>query len=430
MKKHVLYQCCHVLNSRTGIALIFFMVVILSALSTMAPDCAVGAEFRIQPGLTLGEEYNDNIFLTPENRSGDFISRVVPSIAVLYKVPLWDWNASAYYEYRYYDRYHDSVKQSNIPNLNLENHTRIKDEFIYLDIKDTYTKTSLDPVRNFTQESAFINQSDSNVISVNPYFILRPTSQMTVTTGYAYAKTWYKDPIANDQVNNTVYTGFQQDLSRRSVMTAGVRITQNKNNIQDYNQDDVYLGFRREYIENSTLSVSVGNTWFHLKDAESISQVTWDANLTHKYSTMTVVYETGLRFIPDPQKVSRREDRYLATLRRDVERTSLVLSGGLLEYRNIVNKHLEDSAYFVTGTMSHALTTRSKIILNLEVDWYKDYLAYTKTERYLTGAHFERLLAKNLTLAVGYSYTNVYTPDVYSNNYFNNRYSAELRMVF
>jgi hypothetical protein len=270
---------------------------------------------------------------------------------------------------------------------------------------------------------------------------------MTVTTGYTYSNTWYKDPAAIDQTNNIVYTGFRQEISKRSIMIGGIRHTQNRNSglavtgldtvntsatttIRAYTQDDVYVGQRVEYMENSALSITIGNTWFHLEDSKRTSQVTWDANLNHRYSAMSVTFETGLRFIPDPQKISRREDRYLATVKRDVERTSFVVSGGLLEYRNIINKHLESSTYLVTGTISHAITTKSKITLTLEADWYKDYLADTRTERYLTGAGFEHLLAEKLTLAVGYNYTNVYSPTVYSDNYYNNRYSVELRMVF
>jgi hypothetical protein len=401
----------------------------------MAPGSVFGAESRIEAGISLGEEYNDNIFLAPQGRSSDFISRIVPSINYLYKAPLWDWSVNAFYEYRYYTRFHDYVTQNNIPNLNLANQTRIKDEYIFLDVKDTYSRTSLDPTRNYTQESTFVNQTDTNVLTVNPYFIMKPTSQMTVTAGYVYLNTWYKDPAAYDQKNNAVYMGLQQEMTQRSIMTAGIRHAENTNNLKDYTQDDVFLGQRYEYVENSILSVTVGNTWFRSKDTENnsverVSQITWDANLMHRYSTMTVSLETGLHFIPDPQKISRREDRYLATVNRAVERTSFEISGGLLEYRNIVNKHLENSTYLVTGTISHAITTKSKIILNLEADWYKDYLANTKTERYLTGARFEHLLAEKLTLAVSYNYTNVYSPTVYADNYFNNRYAVELRMVF
>ncbi len=404
------------------------MVMILGALSTMAPYSVEGAEFRIQPSITLNEEYNDNIFLVPENRSYDYISRIAPSLDIKYKAPFWDWDVKYLYDYYRFARHHISQDQTHT--LNLENHTRIIDQYIFLDIRDNYAKVSLDPARDYTQESTFVNQTDQNTLTVNPYFIIRPTSQMTVTTGYTYENIWYKDPTAIDQTNDIVYTGLQQNLTQRSIMTAGFRHTQNKNRIREYTQDDVYLGQKYEYVENSTISVQVGNSWFDNKGAEKTSQVYWDASLMHRYSTMTVTYETGMRFIPDPNVILRREDRYLATVRKAVDRTSLTVSGGLIENRNIINKHLESSNYYVKGTMSHAITTTSKIILDLGVYRLKDYLLHAKTDRYLTGVRFEHLAAKNLTLAMDYRYTNLYSPEAYSNNYFNNRFSVEIRKVF
>jgi hypothetical protein len=404
------------------------MVVLLSALSTMAPDHVAGAELRIQPGIALSEEYNDNIFLVPEKMEYDYITRIAPSINIKYKGPFWDWDIDYVYDYLRYARHHISQDQTHT--LNLANHTRIIDEYIFLDIRDNYARVSLDPTRDYTQESTFVNQTDRNTLTVNPYFIVRPTSQMTVTTGYFYSNTWYKDPTAIDQSEDIVYTGLQEDLSQRSHLTAGIRHTQNRNRVQDYMQDEVYLGQTYEYVENSTLSVTAGNSWFDYKGAGKTSQVYWDVNFKHRYSTMTVTYETGMRFIPDPNLIVRREDRYLATVMRAVERTSLLVSGGLIEYRNITNKHLESSSYQVSGTMSHAITTKSKIILDLGVERLKDYLVYTKVDRYLTGVRFEHLAAENLTLALDYRYTNVYSSDVYSDNYVNNRFSVEIRMAF
>ena len=426
--KHAFYQRCLALKSRTGNALIYFMVVILCALSTMAPDHVAGAEFRVQTGIALSEEYNDNIFLVPEKMEYDYIARISPSINIIYNVPFWDWKVDYHYDYLHYDRHH--ITQDQTHTLNFANHTRIIDEYIFLDIRDNYARVSLDPTRDYTQESTFVNQTDRNTLTVNPYFIVRPTSQMTVTTGYSYSNIWYKDPTAIDQTEDIVYTGLQQDLSQRSHMTAGIIHTQNRNSVQDYTQDEVYLGQTYEYIENSTLSIRIGNSWFDFKGAGKTSQVYWDANFKHRYSTMTVTYETGMRFIPDPSLIVRREDRYLATVSKDVERTSLLVSGGLLEYRNITNKHLESSSYQVNGSMSHAITTKSKIILNLGAERLKDYLVYTTTDIYLTGVRFEHLAAENLTLALDYRYTNVYSPDVYSSNYVNNRFLVEIRMAF
>ena len=428
MTGHAFCRCSLPLKSGNGEAPIWFLLVSLIILLYTVPVNVEASEFRIQPGISLGEEYNDNIFLVPENRSYDYISRIAPSITFMYKAPLWDWDVNYLYDYRYFARYY--LREDKTHSLNLANHTRIKDEYIYLDVSDNYARVSIDPTRDYTQESTFVNQTDRNTLTVNPYFITRPTSQMTVTTGYGYSNTWYKDPTAIDETAHVVYTGLQQELSQRSNMIAGIRHAQNKNRLQEYSQDDVFLGQKYEYVANSILSVTVGNSWFDNKGAEKTSQVYWDASLMHRYSTMTVTYETGLRFIPDPILILRREDRYLATISKAVERTSLGISGGLIEYRNVINKHLETSSYQVTGTLSHAITTRSKIILDLGAYRLKDYLVHAKTDRYLTGARFEHLFTENLTLALDYRYTNVYSPDVYLYNYFNNRFSVELRKVF
>src|SRR5512135_3677122 len=84
---------------------------------------AEGAEFRIQPALTIGEEYNDNIFLVPENTHTDYITRVVPSFDLKYKAPLWDWDVNYAYDYRYYEK--GTIKNDSTHALNLRNHTTI-----------------------------------------------------------------------------------------------------------------------------------------------------------------------------------------------------------------------------------------------------------------------------------------------------------------
>jgi opacity protein-like surface antigen len=145
---------------------------------------------------------------------------------------------------------------------------------------------------------------------------------------------------------------------------------------------------------------------------------------------MTVTYETGLRFIPDPYLVLRREDRYLATLRKDVERTSLMLSGGLIEYRDVKYKHLQNTDFRLSGTISHAITTKSKMTLSLTADRLDDNQAGTSTERYLTGVRFEHMPTENITLSLDYRYTNVYSQYNYLETYDNNRFTVGFRKLF
>ena len=429
--KYARFQCRPLLKNRIS-AFLFFVVLTVSAVTAIAPCHSEGAEYQIQPSVLLAEEYNDNIFLTPENTSADYITRVAPSVNMVYGSPLWDWNVSAFYEYRYYARYHNNVPVNYIPNLGVTNHTRIKDQYVFLDIRENYSRTSLSPIRNFTQESAFVNQTDRNLLTVNPYVITKLTSQVSATTGYNYSNTWYKDPAAIDQVTHTVYTGLQQDMTRLTFMTYGIRHTFNRNRREDYTQDDVYVGVHHEYIQNSTLAATVGNTWFFVRGLERITQPTWDVSLIHRYSTMTVEYETGLRFIPDPFAARpRREDRYMVTLRRDVPRTSITVSGGLFNYRDVISKNLQSSVYRLTGSITHSITSKLTFLFNLTSDYTKGYQAvYSTQQRYLTGTRLEYLLAGTTTLSLDYRYSYVYDPDNYANNYTNNRISLELKKIF
>ena len=415
-------------GNATGSVLVCFMVFILSAAWLAAPDDVEGSEFRFQPTLVLSEEYNDNVFLTPENGIDDYITTVSPSLHLLYNAPFWDWDVDYKYLYRYYADTADKTDSSHT--LSLANRNRIIKDVLFLNVRDDYTRVSLDVTRDYTQESNVVNQSDRNIVTVNPYFVLRPTSQMTVTAGYSYLSTWYRDPAAVDSTDHIGAVDLTQDLSPRSSVIAGFKYTYDENNLGGYTRDDVYLGQHYEYADNSMITATIGNSWFDFERTARATQVFWDVVVTHRYPTVTISYETGLRNIPDPLRGLRREDRYVVTIRRDVERTSLLISGGIREYRDAEFKHLENTSYRLNGAVSHAVTTTSKILLDLTTERLVDNRTGADIDRYLTGVRYEYVSMENLTLALDYRYTNVYSPDVYAVNYFNNRFTVELRKVF
>jgi len=255
-------------------------------------------------------------------------------------------------------------------------------------------------------------------------------SRMTITTGYIFMDTWFEDPLAIDRTDHIGYADIRQDLSNRYALIAGARHTYDINTVEGYTQEDLYLGLYYEYLENSSVTCKAGNSWFEFESHDRASQVFWDAVITQRYPTVTITYETGLRFVTDPIRNLRREDRYLATIRKDVERTSLAVSGGLVEYREADQKHLENTSYRLTGTISHAITTKSKLTLNLAADRLDDNQAGTSTERYLSGVRFEHLTTEKLRLALDYRYANVYSREISSLTYDNNRFIVELRKVF
>ena len=410
------------------------LAAILSLFCMAAPADLGAAEFRVQPGVMLSEEYNDNIYLTPENQTDDYITTASPSLRLFYNAPFWDWDVNYRYLYRYYaitvDNTDGSHKTDTSHTLSLVNRNRIVRDALFLDVRDDYTRVSLDVTRDFTQESNVVNQSDRNMLIVNPHVVLRPTSQMTVTTGYTYQDTWYEDTAAINSTDHIGSIDMTQELSPRSSLIAGYKYTDDENDIGWYTRHDVYLGQHYDYADSSRLAGRIGNSWFDFAWTTPASQIFWDLSFTHRYRTMTIVYDTGLRLLPDPMRVLRREDRYVATVRRDVERTSLMLSGGMRQYRDVETKHLETTSYRVEGSVGHAITTSSKIMLNAAVERLVDERIQQETDRYLTGARYEYALRDNLTFALDYRWSNVYSAEVYSVNYYNNRYAVELRMTF
>ncbi len=392
-------------------------------------SAAEGAEYRMQPAVTLSEEYNDNIFLSPNNRVGDYITRAIPSLSFSYKAPFWDWDAAYAYDSR---RYAKNNVDQNTHTLNLTNHTRIIQDFLFLDAADSYSRISLTPVRDFTQESLFVNQTDTNAVTVNPYCKFKASSLLTLTTGYQYRNIWYKNPGAIDKIDHRAYAEAKEELSQRTTITASARHTRTESTTLDYWRTDLSAGPRYEYADGSTVWFTIGNTWVGSDMRERESQAFWDTGITLKYLTYTLSFNTATTYIDDPLTVLRREDRYVATFNKQAARFTLDLSAGLWEYRDAVTKHLQNSRYGTAVTFNYSFTQALHGIYNLTINRLEDNQLDTYSSLYLNGVRFEYLLAENTTLSVDYRYADNYSPDPanYYMNYYDNRFIVEIAKKF
>jgi opacity protein-like surface antigen len=409
-------------------ALLSSAVCLFISFSPIIVPEAGAAEYRIEPSIMVSEEYNDNVFLTPLNREPDYITRMRPAVHFSSKAPLWDWDVAYAYDYRYLARtnpHHDETYTIGLANL-----TRIVKDFFFLALRDDYARVSLDVTRDFATQSLFVNQTDQNIATVNPYFVLHSGDRTKVNVGYIYQNIWYKDPNAIKKVDHIGYAEMVHEITSRLSTTIGFRYIQDTNRIQDYRRGDASAGLNYEYMEGSSLYGTIGNSWMEFENAGHATQPFWGTGFNHKFPKFFFSFEAGLRYIEDPQRVLRREDRYTATIKREIERTAYSVSASFREYRNAHTKHLEDSSYSVGGNITHKMTTNSKVSLDLTYQKLEDDVNKTYTELYLSGGRYEYLLLENLTLALEYRYTNSYSPDIFNNDYTNNRIIAEVKKVF
>ncbi len=393
------------------------------------------SEYSIQPGITLSEEYNDNIFLTPRNPVRDYITRLVPSIHAVYDMPAWQWSLAYAYDYRYY-RY-KSRDEDSTHDLLFTNHTNLIRDFLFLDIRDNYRRVSLDTTHDFTRQSLFLNQTDSNEFSASPYVRFDLTTHTSGTTGYQYRNLWYEDRAAINKSEHSGFIDLVDELSLRTALMAGFRYTRNIADVSDgsmdYDKIDVSAGPRYEYAEGCRIWVILGNSTFrtlHSNQERKGNQAFWDIGIRHRFIYSTLSLSATLTYIDDPQRIQRREDRYVALFTKEMDRVTLGLTAGRWEYRDILTKHLQNTRNGIGGALTYTFSGDLSASYALNIDRYEDNQQKTYSMLYLNVLRLEYAFPTETRLAFNYRFTHGYSPDDFSQNYDNNSVVVELNKRF
>lgn len=408
---------------------ITIFAILITLILAVAAARSPASEFRIEPAFAVSEEYNDNVFLHPIYRVTDYIFRAVPSVHSFYKAPLWDWDVTYVYEYRHY--YYGTVEDDNPQRLNLMSTTRIIKDVFFFDVKDDFSTVSLSVTKDYTLLSPVAGQTQQNVLILNPYLVFHPTARTELKTGYAYRDVWYKDPTAIDKKVHAGYADLTQELSARLKMTEMVRYEVTDTSPMDFTQTTFLIGPRYEYQDGSSAWCKIGASKFS-GVADEPTRPVWDAGITQRIMpTITLAYETGRIWVDDPTVILRREDRYIASLKRDVERT---LFGASLAYREYgTHGYSDERKYSTLVNFSHYVTQKVQGLYSLMIDKYKKFPVEardTSSIVYLTGIRFDYNANESLTYSIDYRYADSYSGNSYLDNYMNHRIMAEMKMRF
>ncbi len=408
----------------------FFLSLIgMFSLFTVCVHDAAGAEFRIVPALTLSEEYNDNVFLTPVNRSEDYITMIRPVVAIAYHTAFWTWDLD--YAFEYYSYLRKSRSDDTTHTLDLRNRTELIDNFFFFEGRDQYQRVSASVTRDYTLESQFINQTERTWITLNPYVVFRSGSSFTPIVGYKYDALWYNEASTIDTVDHMGYLEMTTPLTSNLTFTVGTRYTQDYNIVQNYYKIDLYAGLRYSYAPYSYAYCTLGKSEIHYAGDGVSNHMIWDAGIVHRYSTFTLSFITTSDYIHDPTTILRRLDTFVTTLTKaSTARTSLSGSLAYYEYRDPVMNNLVNDTYQVTALFRHAIVPGLTITAETTNSAYQDYVLAEKTYVFLWGVGLERAVKPDLNFTASYWFTHSYSPDSYFANYDNNRISVGLNKRF
>lgn len=295
---------------------------------------AQAAEFTFTPGITVNEEFTDNIAEDKDKTLGsEFITRAMPGITARYMAPFWSWDLNYKYEYRYYAR--GKFENEDLHHLAARTRLNLVDEKFFVDVSDTYERVSLDQSRDRVQESLFSNQSDQNTFTVSPNLVLRPTANLMLRPGAAYQNIWYKD---SSGVNRKVYSGYLNsayELNDKLSLISSYVFTYTDAEGVKYRAHNAMGGLRYEYADKSFLSAQGGYSWLLSSNNDSANPI-WDLAANYATDIYNFRASVGESYANDPitDKITLNSN-YSLGFDWNFNRGSAGITSGIVKISNI-----------------------------------------------------------------------------------------------
>lgn len=404
-----------------------------AAFSSLCCATAHASDYYINPSIAISEEYNDNVFESNDRKS-DYITRLLPGIVLGYRDNFWDLDLAYNYDYRYYAR--RSRANDDTHNLVTKGQLKLIDDFLLLDLSDTYQRVSLNIARDRTQESLFFDQSDSNIFAASPYFQFHPGPATTVRTGYRYTNVWYRDPTAVDRREHDGYIDAIYAVSPRLDLSASYTYT-HENSINQFNRHAPYAGFRYAYGEKSFLFAQAGYTWISFNNGGAANYPFWNAGVTHTIDTWSVILKTGFQYPENPRSGLTRETDYSLAVNKELNRGTVGASLYYSNYKNagltniIPGSEIDVSDKYGAGiTAKYDLTTKLTGNFNGSIERYDHRPTNSYSRRIYINPSLSYALPRDFTIALNYAFIDSYSPVTETDRYQVNRVSLELKMTF
>jgi hypothetical protein len=390
---------------------------------------ADAADYSIRPTIAVSEEATDNVFEVKTNKRKEFITRVQPGFALKYKTPVWYWDSAYNFDFRHYAR--QSRGDETTHNLTATGLITIIDNFMFLDVRDTYRRVSLDVTRDVANESLFVNQTDQNRATVSPYLLWRLGGKSTLKTGYLYTDTRYWDSAGIDKGEHRFFADLNHELTSKLSLSAGYAFTRGEALPSQFDKHDLSGGFRYEYADESFIFGSIGNSWQSFSSGSNVSNLFWNAGVTSDLGIALATLETRVQYTEDPLTTSTKETSYSGKLDKVLQRGSVGLSGAYSEYAITERGERDRRKLSFAGTGRHEVLPGLTATLAATAERFSRKTVAEYPYRFTGIGSLNFTLNYDVTVGLTYTYvTYRYALDSASNATEINRAIMEVRKTF
>ncbi|MGB9081954.1 MAG: TIGR03016 family PEP-CTERM system-associated outer membrane protein [Desulfuromonadaceae bacterium] len=391
---------------------------------------ATAADLSFKPSVRVSEEVTDNIYEQSFAKRSEYITRLLPGATFHYTSPIWTWDTAYTFEYRIYAK--NSRKDENNHNAAVKGNITLVENFLFLDLNDTYRRVTLDVSRNVeTESSLFLNQTDQNIASISPYLLWRLRGENALKTGYRFVDTRYWDSIGIEKQEHRGFADLTHDVTSKLRLSAGYAFTRLESNPLQYNKHDLYGGFKYEYSDKSFIFGQVGNSWQQFDGGVDVNYLFWNAGIIHDSRVAVATLETRVSTTEDPLAVSTKETSYSGKLEKNLQRGMIGVSVSYSEYVDTLTDIMDRRRTACSATGRYEVLQNLTAKLTMIGERFSQNKATDYPYRFTGVAGLNYALKDELTLGLTYTYVNYLLDlDTTAGSYQINKAVVDLKKVF
>jgi hypothetical protein len=396
---------------------------------------ARAADLQLNPYLVVNQIYDDNLYNDSERRVSDHITRILPGLSLLYEGPRLNSELSYGLDVQYYL---GGERDNDISHLlQARALLTVARDWLFVKMANEYGRASLDPVRDFRQESLFLRQVERNDFSISPYLLLQPTTRLRLRPGYQYSRIDYGGRQGVDRQRHGAFLTADWSIASRTVLEAGYQTDRDdaefndpEGEIRDQRKEKYWGGLRYKVGEQGLVFLRLGETEIRFDDGPNHRNPFWDAGVRQTFATWKAALTAGVDYVDNPEGDILRRERTDITVNKVLLRSDLTWSVFREDYHNTFTDSLEDRRYGTVGNVVHELTPRLKLLLGLALDEFKRKLEDTERRRFIGNLAFDYQLTPVFNTTFSYYHIRSHSPQLSEERYRTNRILLELRSVF
>lgn len=231
------------------------------------------AALKLHPGLSLFEEYNDNLFLESANEDSDFITTLHPNIRAEMDSSQLRLMADYGLKFLFYKEHSNRDEQDfkDIQRASISATVFPEGDFT-VGITETITRETVDQRDASVAENDFLNKTTVNRFTVNPKYRSLAFKTFEPTLGYRYEQVAYDTDTGDDYLRHTFSLEFAKRLfaDRLRVVLDASTAFHEANISSDYKRDEVYGALFFKATSQLTLAARAGKSLFDFDGLENM----------------------------------------------------------------------------------------------------------------------------------------------------------------